>query len=80
MTCAGTSRSRAWSRARRTAAGRRLATGTRPIDDQGYHLGVVHLGVRRGGHRYAVRWYTPYTGPARPHRFVVLGTASAAFA
>ena len=52
-------------------------------DDQGYHLGVVHLGAGRGGaHRYAARWYTPYLGPNRPHRFVLeaSGTASAAFA
>jgi neutral ceramidase len=46
-----------------------------PIDDQGYHVGVTHLGSEkgadRGTHRYAARWYTGYTGPARPHRFVV---------
>jgi neutral ceramidase len=58
-------------------------------DDQGYHLGVVHLGSgRSGGHRYAARWYTRYLGPQRPHRFVLLdqsgggstGLASAPFA
>jgi len=43
-----------------------------PIDDQGYHLGVVHLGAdRSGAHRYAARWYTRYRGPYRPYRFVL---------
>ena len=57
------------------------------IDDQGYHVGVVHLGGHHGDHpgghggehRYAARWYTHYTGPARPHRFVVLGAPSESF-
>jgi neutral ceramidase len=61
---------------------------TRALDDQGYHLGVVHLGPVHPApdgpaHRYATRWYTPYTGPARRHRLVVLAperTPSAPFA
>jgi neutral ceramidase len=48
------------------------------VDDQGYHLGVVHLGASRGGeHRYAARWFTPYLGPGRAHRFVLPGCAEA---
>jgi neutral ceramidase len=51
------------------------------IDDQGYHVGVTHLGADKaagtGAHRYAARWYTGYTGPARPHRFVVTSASSA---
>ena len=79
-TCAGTSRWRTveastadggWAPARDRYA---------PIDDQGYHVGVVHLGARGGEDHYAVRWYTRYTGPARPHRFVVLGAPSGSFA
>ena len=43
--------------------------GAAPVDDQGYHVGVVHLGAGRGGaHRYAARWYTPYLGPSPAHR------------
>lgn len=49
--------------------------GATPIDDQGYHLGVTHLGADSSGpagaHRYAVRWFTGYRGPDRPYRFVV---------
>ena len=39
--------------------------GWTPVaDDQGYHLGVVHLGSGRAdGHRYATRWHTGYLGP-----------------
>jgi neutral ceramidase len=54
------------------------AKGT-PIDDQGYYLGITHLGPDKqsaGGHRYAARWYTGYTDPARPHRFAILQTGS----
>ena len=62
--------------------------GPTPIDDQGYHLGVVDLGVDRGGpdtaHRYAVRWHTGYRGPDRPFRFALSaalgGLVSAPFA
>lgn len=60
-----------------------LARAGRPVDDQGYHVGVVHLGPRerrdpRGGHRYAARWYGPYLGPGRAYRVVVLGPDGAA--
>jgi neutral ceramidase len=45
---------------------------TTVADDQGYDLGVVHLGAGRGGaHRYAARWYTRYLGPVPRHRFAV---------
>ncbi|MFN2519108.1 MAG: neutral/alkaline non-lysosomal ceramidase N-terminal domain-containing protein [Jatrophihabitantaceae bacterium] len=45
----------------------------RAINDQGYYVGVFHLGrERRGAHRYAARWYTPYLGPERPHRIVIM--------
>jgi len=53
--------------------------GWRPVaDDQGYAVGVVHLGpaarlAGAGRHRYAARWYTPYLGPAPVHRLVLLG-------
>jgi neutral ceramidase len=48
-------------------------------DDQGWSVGVLHLGAGRdGGHRYAARWYTGYLGPGRTHRFVLLQGASAA--
>jgi neutral ceramidase len=58
-------------------------TWTTAVDDQGYHLGVVHLGSgRAGAHRYAARWYTRYLGPDRRHRFVrhAAELASAPFA
>jgi neutral ceramidase len=42
------------------------------IDDKGYHVGVFHLGPdRHGRQRYAARWFTPYLGPGRSHRFVI---------
>jgi neutral ceramidase len=49
-----------------------------PVDDQGWRVGVVHLGPSRGdgaAHRYAVRWYGPPLGPPCPHRFVLLENA-----
>ena len=50
-----------------------LADGM-PVDDQGQRMGVVQLAAPRGAaSRYAVRWYTGYLGPSRPHRFVLLG-------
>jgi neutral ceramidase len=50
----------------------------RPVDDQGYHLGVVHLGTDAGGAgTYAARWYTPYLGPGAVHRFVLPANAAA---
>ena len=49
--------------------------GAVPVDDQGYHLGVVHLGTEKSGpagsHRYAARWFTGYRGPDRPFRIVI---------
>ena len=50
------------------------APGGRPVDDQGWHLGVVHLGPDGAGpsHRYAARWYEPVLGPPIKHRFVLL--------
>jgi neutral ceramidase len=48
-----------------------------PVDDQGWHLGVVHLGADEaaGGHRYAARWYEPLMGPPVRHRFVLAANA-----
>jgi neutral ceramidase len=50
-----------------------------PIDDQGWRVGVVHLGAGRGNgsgaHRYAARWYGPPLGTAPPHRFVLMANA-----
>ncbi len=44
----------------------------RPVDDQGWRLGVTYLGHRRGSHRYAARWYAPPLGRPVRHRFVLL--------
>jgi neutral ceramidase len=44
----------------------------RPVDDEGWHLGVTYLGRRRGAHRYAARWYDPPLGRPVRHRFVLL--------
>lgn len=44
----------------------------RPVDDQGWRLGVTYLGHRRGEHRYAARWYAPPLGRPVRHRFVLL--------
>ncbi len=44
----------------------------RPVDDQGWRLGVTYLGRRRGTHRYAARWYAPPLGRPLRHRFVLL--------
>ena len=42
----------------------------------GYHVGVFHKKTdRRGRHTYAARWYTPYLGPGRPHRIVIVRNA-----
>lgn len=47
----------------------------RPIDDQGYHVGVFHLGQDKDGrHRYGARWFTGYLGPDLPHRIVISGS------
>lgn len=43
----------------------------RPVDDQGWWVGVLHLSKdRAGGHRYAARWYGPDLAADRKHRFV----------
>lgn len=48
----------------------------RPIDDQGWWLGVTHLGSHRdGGHRYQARWYGPDLAAGRAHRFVLEANA-----
>lgn len=48
----------------------------RPVDDQGWYIGVTHRGKdRSGGHRYAVRWYGPDLAAGRSHRFVLLANA-----
>jgi neutral ceramidase len=46
-------------------------------DDQGVNLGVVHQGKSRTSddHTYAARWYDPWLGAGRRHRFVVLANA-----
>ncbi|HVB93660.1 MAG TPA: neutral/alkaline non-lysosomal ceramidase N-terminal domain-containing protein [Acidimicrobiales bacterium] len=43
-------------------------------DDQGVNLGLVHQGGSKTnrGHTYAARWYNPWLGAGRRHRFVVL--------
>lgn len=56
-----------------TASGWALATyDGRPVDDQGWRLGVTYRGRRRGEHRYAARWYAPALGRPVRHRFVLL--------
>ena len=49
----------------------------RPVDDQGWWLGISHLGPSRhpasDGHVYAARWYGPDL--SRRHRFVLLANA-----
>lgn len=44
----------------------------RPVDDNGWHLGVFYLGRRHGQHTYAARWYAPPLGRPGRHRFVLL--------
>ena len=58
----------------------------RPVDDQGWRIGVVHRGaMRTGRHRYVVRWFGPPLGIPARHRFVLLdngrrpGTTGPAF-
>jgi neutral ceramidase len=50
----------------------------RPVDDQGWALGVLHLGAEEKGgavHRYAVDWHDPAFRAGRRHRFVLLENA-----
>ena len=49
--------------------------GGRPVDDQGWHLGVTYLGRKSGQHSYAARWYAPPLGSQVQHRFVLLANA-----
>ncbi len=45
----------------------------RPIDDQGWDIGITCLGpAPQGGTRYRVRWYDPLHKAGRRHRFVLL--------
>lgn len=44
----------------------------RPVDDQGWRLGVTYLGQRHDSHRYAARWYAPPLGRPVRHRFVLI--------
>lgn len=56
-----------------------LVLDGRPVDDQGYHLGVTRLGTAGPGEhgpvRYAVRWYTRYLGPGAAYRVVLPANA-----
>ena len=47
----------------------------RRVDDQGWSLGVTHLGGDDRGHRYEVRWHDPAFRAGRRHRFVLLANA-----
>ncbi len=48
----------------------------RPVDDQGWHIGIVHQGrLRSGRHAYVVRWFGPPLGLPLRHRFVLLDNA-----
>lgn len=53
----------------------RAAYDGRPVDDQGWRLGVTHLGRKHGQHRYAARWYAPPLGRPGRHRFVLAANA-----
>ena len=45
----------------------------RPVDDQGWRIGIVHRGrLRNGRHAYVVRWFGPPLGVPVRHRFVLL--------
>jgi neutral ceramidase len=63
-------------RVERLAAGswEPMADGTGPVDDQGWHVGVFHLGPDRSDparHLYAARWYQPPLGAPGRYRFVL---------
>ncbi len=48
----------------------------RPIDDQGWDIGITCLGtLPQGGTRYRVRWYDPLHKAGRRHRFVLVANA-----
>jgi len=43
------------------------------VDDQGGALGVAYEGLAKSGdHVYQARWYDPWLGAGRRHRFVLL--------
>ncbi|MFL6156678.1 MAG: hypothetical protein ACJ72D_11320, partial [Marmoricola sp.] len=44
----------------------------RPVDDEGWHLGVTYLGLTHSRHQYVARWYAPPLGRPGRHRFVLL--------
>jgi neutral ceramidase len=44
----------------------------RPVDDQGWRIGVTYDGRDRGQHRYRARWFAPPLGRPGRHRFVLL--------
>ncbi|RNL65782.1 hypothetical protein EFK50_01690 [Nocardioides marmoriginsengisoli] len=48
----------------------------RPVDDQGWHLGVTYAGRRRGAHQYRARWFAPPLGRPVKHRFVLLANGA----
>jgi neutral ceramidase len=46
-----------------------------PLDDQGWRIGVTHLGPDQAGHLYAVRWYAPEERALGSYRFKLLANA-----
>lgn len=44
----------------------------RPVDDQGWRIGITYDGPQHGAHRYRVCWYGPPLGRPGRHRFVLL--------
>jgi len=44
----------------------------RPVDDQGWDMGVAHVGRDDLGDLYVARWYDPDVRAGRRHRFVLL--------
>ncbi len=44
----------------------------RPVDDQGWRIGITYDGPQQGTHRYRVCWYGPPLGRPGRHRFVLL--------
>lgn len=43
-----------------------------PVDDQGWRVGVTHLGSDETGHLYAVRWFAPEERGSGDYRFKLL--------
>jgi neutral ceramidase len=50
----------------------------RPVDDQGWRLGIAYEGARGGRHHYRARWFGPPLGLPIRHRFVLLANAGQA--